>query len=101
MTSICNTIFNVLIFNSVYSKIFNISAETFTIYKNSGKESQQPAGSYSSYGWPQSQYKENNQGCSLTLSLSQPQYDDICPMHELANLRKQVRSCTVGTKLIK
>ncbi len=30
------------------------------------------------------------EGCALTLSLTQPQYDDICPMHELANLRKQV-----------
>ena len=76
---------HLIIFNYAYSKTFNISAETVEFYENSDDKK-----IYSNYGKSHSEYKEGNQGCALTLSLSQPQYDDICPMHELANLRKQV-----------
>ena len=80
-----NILLHLLIFNYAYSKTFNISAETIGIYEDNGKKF------YKNYEKSGYQFKEDNQGCALTLSLSQPQYDDICPMHELANLRKQVR----------
>ena len=89
MALLWNMILKFLTINYVCSKNITISAETLLDHDQGG---QKWTNVYATYGESsQSQYKESNQGCALTLSLSQPQYDDICPLHELANLRKQVR----------
>ena len=88
MALLWNIILKFLTINYACSKNITISAETLLPYDQGGKKW---TNVFASYAESQSQYKEDNQGCALTLSLSQPQYDDICPLHELANLRKQVR----------
>ena len=87
MALLWHIILNFLTINYAYSKNITISAETLLPYDQGGEKW---TNVFASYGESRSQYKEGNQGCALTLSLSKPQYDDICPLHELANLRKQV-----------
>ena len=88
MAPLWNMILYFLTINYVRSKNITISAESLLDHEQGGKNW---ANMHARYGESRSYYKEGNQGCALTLSLSQPQYDDICPLHELANLRKQVR----------